>query len=45
MTPSAVQDGSVGGVLLTVILAYLLLALRAGLVRRHAEKRAIRGIE
>jgi hypothetical protein len=38
-TVGEVRDGNVGGVLLAMVLTYLLLSLRAGLVARQAEKK------
>jgi len=40
-TVGEVRDGNVGGVLLALVLAYLFLSLRAGLVARQAEKRGV----
>jgi hypothetical protein len=36
--PSEVRDGNLGGILMTLVLAYLFLSVRAGLVTRQAEK-------
>jgi len=36
--PSEVQDGNLGGILIALVLAYLFLSVRAGLVTRQAEK-------
>lgn len=38
MTPYYVIDGNVGPIIMTVVLAYLFLSLRAGLVLGHAEQ-------
>ena len=36
--PSEVRDGNLGGILMAVVLAYLFLSVRAGLVTRQAEE-------
>ena len=39
LLPAAVRDGNIGGIVMILVLSYLFLSIRAGLIVRSAEKR------